>query len=653
MSDDTPADAQGSAPEGPSESASEVPPEGASAGEQEALSESPGEAVPQSPPGDTSGGARAGSPAAVPRRQRPGRRRRRRLVVTAVVVVVLVWLGVCALFVFQARRDAQAGLDRLQSVQADLTAADMIRGQGLPELRDAQHRFERASTRAHSVLLWPLRFVPVVGRQVRSVEALSGSAARVVRVGADAMDTSSRTLRSQPGPGPGRVALVEKLGSIAGSARARLVKVDLGPGDALIGPLRRARTRFADQLGKIQTALSDARDASTGIAALLQGPSRYLVVAANNAEMRAGSGMFLSVGVLDLADGSFHVPAMQSTYDAMLPPGAVEPTGDVAARWGWTHPTQDWRFLAMWPRFDATGPLVAKMWQSRTGQSVQGVIVLDPVALSALLRATGPVVVDGTTITADNVVHEVLLQQYVDLGGTSVADVSQLDQIARREKLGEIARAVVSRFDTVGWDASTLVDQLRSAAGGRHVLAWSSQPDEQRAWDALGVSGRLTSGSVLASVLNVAGNKLDQFLAVDARVTHVSTASGTRVTIAFTLRNQSPDGLPVYVQGPFPNTGLSAGEYLGYLSVDVPGASKSVAATGGGPLVTQGADGVSQVLATQVRLARGQSSTVTVSFTLPSSMHSLRVEPSARVPAIQWSDGASTFPDSQARTVAW
>ena len=46
----------------------------------------------------------------------------------------------------------------------------------------------------------------------------------------------------------------------------------------------------------------DVDDASTGIAQMAQGPSKYLVLAANNAEMRAGSGMLLSAGRHDDAE---------------------------------------------------------------------------------------------------------------------------------------------------------------------------------------------------------------------------------------------------------------------------------------------------------------------------------------------------------------
>src|SRR5439155_10126956 len=95
---------------------------------------------------------------------------------------------------------------------------------------------------------------------------------------------------------------------------------------------------------------------ATALADLLRGPRHYLLLAANNAEMRAGSGTFLSAGSLDFTDGQIHLGEMTPT--AELPPADGVPiTGDSNALWGWTQPTREWRNLGMSPRFDQTAAL--------------------------------------------------------------------------------------------------------------------------------------------------------------------------------------------------------------------------------------------------------------------------------------------------------
>jgi len=579
------------------------------------------------------------------------RSRRRWLVAAVLGAVVVAWLAVAALMLVSARRDAQAGLDRMRAARDELSATDLVRATALEPVELARSDFRRAHSRTGSWILAPLKILPVVGRQIRSIDALAGSAAEVTDVGAETMRSSSVAIDSQEPGGPGRVRLVEQLGAIAATANARLGAIDLGPSEALVAPLRDARDDFSVELGRVTDALVDLGAASDGLAPLLRGPSRYLVFAANNAEMRAGSGMFLSVGVLDFADGSFSLSEMTPTgEDLTLPPGAVPVTGDFAARWGWTHPNEEWRNLAMTPRFDASASLALEMWQWRTGERLDGVLALDPVAVQALLTTTGPLDVDGQTVSADTVLGDVFLDQYLSLTGDDVS------QNARRERLGAIARASVEALDVGTWDVVTLIDSLRSVGAGRHVLAWSDDPIQERGWDGIGIDGKLSADSVLLAVLNRGGNKLDQFLGVSARLELKpgrSDSDPTSVTIRALLSNRTPPDLPPYVAGPFPGREYATGTYVGIFSIDVPGFARRITIDDGAPLVAAGSDGPARVAATDVTLAPGAQRELVVRFTLPGGIRSLRIEPTARVPAVEWSDGTEGWSDGDEHTVDW
>lgn len=583
-------------------------------------------------------------------------RRRRRGLAVLVITIAVAWTAYAVLQLVEARRHAQRGLDILHATQADLTTVQLIRGRGLPRMRAAQHQLEQARRASGSFALAPFEVLPWVGRQVRSVDALVSSGARVVRVGADAMQRSRAALGSRPAAGPARVALVERLGTIAQQAGRRLRHVDLGPGQALVGPLGDARRRFGRELGRVRQAMADVDDASRGLAELARGPSRYLVVAANNGEMRAGSGMLLSAGVMTMHDGRFDLGTMTATGDLLLPEGAGVPIGgDLAARWGWLEPNREWRNLMASPRFDASASLAARLWQARTGETVDGVIVLDPFALRSLLATTGPVEVDGQAISADNVADELLLQQYVEAGAANLSDPAANDPAnqARREKLSRVARAVVQRLDEGGWDAATLADDLRTAVEGRHVLAWSSRPTEERAWRAGGVAGDLHPDSLLVAVLNRGGNKLDQFLPVSAAVDQQRVQRGTRLTVRLRLRNETPPDLPAYVAGPYPFSGFREGEYRGIVAVDVPGVAQGVSLGGGDRLVADGPDGPARVVATEVVLERGQPRDLVLRLVIPRGFEHVRVEPSARTPPVRWTWGRRRFTDETAVPLSW
>jgi len=589
-----------------------------------------------------------------PGRHRLRRSSRRRWIIVAVLVVVVAWTGVAAYRMVQARRNAQSGLDRLQAAQKQLDPAELIRGKGLGKLRAAQRDFAAASEAADSTFVTPFEILPVVGRQVRSVRALTSGASTVVDVGVHAMEQSTKELNVTATAGPQRVALLSRLGEIGSEAAASLRNVSTGPGEALIGPLATARDKFARQLHKAQRAMADVRDASAGIGQMALGPSKYLLLAANNAEMRSGSGMLLSAGVLTMQNGNFSLGPMTPVGDLQLFPGLVTPTGDFAARWGFDKPTEDWRFLAMSPQFDVTGSLAQQMWKARTGEDVDGVLALDPVALKALVKVSGPVVVGGKQIDADNIIHEILLQQYVDYAKDNPnADGDNPANRDRRERNGDIARAIVDQLDKVGWHISDLVDDLRTAARGRHVLFWSSKPEQQRAWKAAGVSGVLPRDGLMVSLDNRAGNKLDQFVPVTADITHHPVAGGSEVVVTIHAANFAPQGLPRYVAGPYTIPEFTEGEYRGIVSVNVPFVSRDVHLDGTKKIVAAGPDQTTRVVAGDIDLLRGQAGTYTVRFTVPKGYEHLQVLPSARYPAIGYSAGTKKWSDDGPRRVAW
>ena len=588
-------------------------------------------------------------------RVRRRRSRRRRWIVAGVLLVVLAWTAAAGYQLVQAKTHAQTGLDELRSAQRGLDPAQLIRGKALPTMRSARAQFDRAASEADSPFLTPFEILPMVGRQVRSVQALTSGASTVVHVGVQTMEQSTRQLATKTKSGPDRVALLQRLGAIGQTASTRLRGISLGPGDALIGPLASARHKFATQLHKAQRAMSDVAVASKGVAAMAEGPSKYLMLAANNGEMRSGSGMLLSVGVLTMEHGQFSLGEMKSVADYELAPGVVTPTGDFAARWGWLEPTQDWRQLAASPQFDVTGSLAAQMWKAKTGESVDGVLALDPIALRALVKASGPVDVAGKRIDAGNVVKEILFQQYQDYPAISTDTKADApSNRARRERNGVIARAIVEKLDRVGWDVADLVDNLRSAARGRHLLFWSSNAEQQRAWTAAGVSGVLPRDGLMISVENHAGNKLDQFLPVAATITHRRVPSGSEVTMKVTIANLAPTvGVNGYILGPYPSSDFVAGEYGGILAINIPFVARDIHLDGVSRIVAAGPDGSTRVVAGNMRLLRGQSADYTLRFTVPRGYENLEVIPSARYPAVQYRAGSQHWDDNGARLLHW
>jgi hypothetical protein len=198
------------------------------------------------------------------------------------------------------------------------------------------------------------------------------------------------------------------------------------------------------------------------------------------------------------------------------------------------------------------------------------------------------------------------------------------------------------------------------AAPGRHVLAWSPDADEERGWSAMGIDGVVPSDAMLLGVSNRAGNKLDPYLAVASQASAGPAAdgSGSTIHVQVTLTNNAPEGLPTYAAGPNPGSPVGEGVYLGFVSLTIPGAAGSGSIDGGLPTAV-GADGPVRVLATQVEVPRGASTTVNFTFDLPHGVHSMPVLPSARATPIAWqfvatgSDNHLEWSDDHPNTVVW
>jgi hypothetical protein len=564
----------------------------------------------------------------------------RHRVLVAVVAALVVWIGIAAVLVLQARQHLDRAVARLDTAELRLEPSQVVDGGSDDALAAARRDFHAAATRMSSVFVAPLRVLPVVGRQVDAVRSMSRGADRTLTVAQRTRQELRHVLDGGWDASDRRVESLRQVAHVAGRALGDLADVDLGPRNALLGPIADAQQRFRHRLHEARVVLGDAKSIAGAMAQLLQGPSRYLVLAANNAEMRAGSGMFLSAGSLAVQDGKFGELAMQSTGELLLPAGAVPVSGDLADRWGWLLPNEDWRNLGASPNFASTAALASEMWRARTGETVDGVLALDPVALRALLAATGPVTVDGVQLDADNVLQYVFHDQYEGLDGNGANE-------ARRDRLGQIAGAALEQLDAGTWDVATLLDQLRGAVDGRHLLAWSPHATQQRAWRAAGVSGALRSDSLMVSAMNFGGSKVDQYLAIGADLQVQPGAGGTDVRLTLTLKNNAPLDDPGYILGPYD------GAYPGILAVDVPAAARDPKLQGVDHLVAGGPDGAATVLAGPIDVPPGSQQTYVVTFSLPPGMSAIHVAPSARHPGIDWTYGGVAWPSGPGRRITW
>jgi hypothetical protein len=578
--------------------------------------------------------------------ERDTRFRPKRVVAAAIGALVVLWIVAAVLLSLSAYQHDKAGLALLEQVRTHLSPGDLTSSGSVHLLDQAHAEFSSAGSDLSSPFFAPISIVPVVGRQLRSVRSLSTAAGTVAAVGSSFLTEVHGVIDQPHGAGFQRVESLRKLAAISAVSASELAHVDTGPSQALIAPLASKQREFVAQLDDARRRLSNAAGVSAAVATILQGPQTYLVLASNNAEMRAGSGAFLDVGVATTSDGSIQLGSLGPSSARPLNPGQVAVTGDLEHDWGWLYPSLDYRNLGLTPQFDVTAPLAARMWTAQTGQPVDGVLALDVVGLRQLLEASGPVEVGGQTITAGNVEQFLLHDQYVSYG----SDVSSND---RDDALGALAGTVLRQLQGETLDLKALAASVSTAVDGRHLMIWSEHPATQAVWVATGVSGRLTADSLDSSVINLGGNKLDQYLGVRVSVTTRSSSSSTTVSMTTLITNTTPSGQVPYIAGPFPGNPVPYGGYVGLIAANLPARATDITMEGGGVVAVKSAEGPTWLVVSQATIDQGTSVNVVTRFVLRGAHGSMTVVPSARVPAEHWTVNGRSFDDTASTTISW
>jgi len=552
---------------------------------------------------------------------------RRRRVVTLAVVLVVGWGLVVAVLLASATLSLASGSDALSDVRADATVDDLTSQATIEELDGAEDDFAAARDRLANPLVAPAKLVPVLGRQVRAMEDLASTGAD----GAEAASTALSDIRdlsegSRAG-GAERIELLEDLSAVAGTLHGSIEDLHVGSADGLVGPLADAVTDAAEGQRDAARDAGRLEDASAALADLFAGPTSYLLIGANNAEMRAGSGMFLSASELHFEDGKATLGDVRPTADLVLPAGTVQAAGDLEANWGWLDPGRDLRQLGVSPDFPQSAATAVRTWEAIPGnRPVDGVIVIDVDGMRSLLRAVGPVEVDGIRYTADNVRGQLLRSQYQRY---------EDDREERRDVLGDVAKVIFERIEAGDWELSDLATQLTEATASRHLMVWSADDPLQTTWADLNADGHLRDDSLAVNLLNRSANKLDSWVDTSAAVETERQINGTtKLSVTYTITNRSTGEGSRYVVGPNIE-GLAAGDERGLVVANLPAGATDVTLDGA-TVFLQGGDGPTAVAAGDVTIPAGETVTVTITAVLPAGSDQLTIEPSARIPRTRW-----------------
>jgi len=269
------------------------------------------------------------------------------------------------------------------------------------------------------------------------------------------------------------------------------------------------------------------------------GPRRYFVAVQNDAEARATGGLVGGYAIVTADRGRLTLDRSGADDDFRIPPTPVALPGSSRV-WKLEGSAQYWFNVNLTPHFPDVATTLAAIWSSQSGQQIDGVLALDPIALAELLRPGGPVSLPGgVRVGPGDVADFVMHREYVLFANSP-------DQAPRKRLLGLLADGVFHSVLAGGHPTATL-NAVYVAAQSGHLLLWSSRVPEQAVLQAGLLGGALPTGdSPYLEVLtqNVGGDKLDYYLRRRVRVTRVPDG---RLRVEVQLHSVVPAGLPTYM----------------------------------------------------------------------------------------------------------
>lgn len=307
-----------------------------------------------------------------------------------------------------------------------------------------------------------------------------------------------------------------------------------------------ARSELQDEISSITSVIENAALAARLAPSMMgaDGPRTYFMGFQTNAEARGTGGLLGGYGILRFDNGVPTVDTLAPNTDLADAVAPIELGLEYDQQYGYAQPFTDFRNSNLSPHFPYAAQIWKAMWAEQTGMEVDGVIAIDPVALSYILGAVGPVTMpDGEVISRDNVVELTESTAYVRF---------PTDQVARKQYLQDIANAVVTKMTGSVRSPRQLLDALGKALSERRIAVWSASPAEQELLEQTPLAHALPGGEApYAAVVinNLGGNKLDYYLKTEIEYAADACRGDTRAsTVNVKLTNTVTDeSLPDYV----------------------------------------------------------------------------------------------------------
>lgn len=471
-------------------------------------------------------------PAGNPNRRKPGR-----IVGLVVAIVVIVLLGIACWVAFKALT-VKNGLEESQQLIGELQ-----NGADPKETVQKMSEPARSASDAASDPIWgALEWIPVVGENLHGVRLAAQSLDVLVN------DVGMPVLSADPASG----SLITQVLDVAKAQAPRIGQLadeiaEVEKSTALIGPVRGG----VDQVAEVMQGAAPAVDLLPTLLGA-DGPRNYLLVFQNNAESLALGGSAASQTLIHVDNGAISMGSQGNSGSYQNGVAVDVPVEQSAIDLYSSYLVDHVNTSMSRPDFPTAAQIMRAWWQRDISpDQIDGVISIDPIALSRILVATGPITLaTGDVLSSDNAVPLLLNEVYKRWDSYKYPELVD----------GFFAAAAGAVFNQVASGQFNLKDMavaLSESAAQGNILVWSEDPKVTEAIDGERVSGVLPTDNEDSTTIGVYfnnsnGSKIDYYTRTAITLDTVCEADSTTFTVnaalALPITQDEAEALPRYVQ---------------------------------------------------------------------------------------------------------
>ena len=274
-------------------------------------------------------------------------------------------------------------------------------------------------------------------------------------------------------------------------------------------------------------------------------PRKYLISFQNSAEARGTGGILGAYALIELDKGNLKVlrtGSNASLYGISLTEIPITMPAEFLKLYGKNPAILQNSNLS--PHFPYGAQIWMGLWKKKYGEQLDGVIAVDPTALSYVLRATGEITLkSGEKITSENVVEETLKNAY---------ERYEKDNDARKQYLVDIMNATAAKLTKGEYSKIKMAKALRDGIKANRILIYSTNKDAQERLAAVKLGGELNleaNNEYRTVIQNIDASKLDYYLdrsvAIESKSCEKDRQTQVRIRVTNTLKTGV--GLSPYV----------------------------------------------------------------------------------------------------------